>query len=94
MSGSDDTVCDSNRKAAECSGLYVDMENLQHADGQGMLQGLIENWPDRAPAPARLALYVRADHVELWRLWATSRFPDLVRWTRKTGQLVKWESCS
>lgn len=58
------------------SGLYVDLENL-HADRQSMVEDLIENWPDKAPPPSRLSLYVRADQVELWRLWAESRFPDL-----------------
>ena len=37
----------------------------------------MEHWPDKAPAPSRLTLYVRADQVELWRLWAASRFSDL-----------------
>ena len=58
------------------AGLYVDLENL-HADAQVLVKRLIENWPDKAPALSRLALYVRADQVELWRLWGASRFPDL-----------------
>ncbi len=58
------------------SGLYVDVENLQ-SDGQPVILSLIENWPNSAPALARLSLYVRADQTELWRLWATSRFRDL-----------------
>ncbi len=58
------------------SGLYVDVENL-HTEGQSMVSNLIENWPDRAPPPSRLSLYVRADQVELWRLWAESRFAGL-----------------
>ena len=59
--------------AAEGSGLYVDVENL-HADGQVLIQRLIEDWPDQVPALWRLTLYVKADQVELWRLWAISRF--------------------
>ena len=55
------------------SGLYVDMENLQ-ADGQSLLQLLMENWPEELPAATRLTLYVRADQTELWRLWATNQF--------------------
>ena len=58
------------------SGLYVDVENLK-ADGRAMVQGLIENWSGKAPRPSRLSLYVRADQVDLWRLWAASRFTDL-----------------
>ena len=37
----------------------------------------MDNWPNKAPAPSRLTLYMRADQVELWRLWAASRFSDL-----------------
>ena len=77
MSSRDDIVGANSRQATEASGLYVDMENLQQADGQRMVESLMENWPDQAPSPSRLALFVRADHVELWRLWASSRFPDL-----------------
>ena len=58
------------------SGLYVDVENFQF-DCQAMIQSLVENWPTGAPTPSRLTLYVRADQVELWRLWASSRFCDL-----------------
>ena len=58
------------------SGLYVDVENLQ-SHGQAVIQSLVEHWPDKAPAPSRLTLYVRANQVELWRLWAASRFSDL-----------------
>ena len=55
------------------TGIYVDMENLQ-AEGQSMLQSLMENWPEELPAASRLTLYVRADQAELWRLWATNQF--------------------
>ena len=54
----------------------IDVENLQ-ADGRAMVQGLIENWPDKAPRPTRLSLYVRADQIDLWRLWSASLFTDL-----------------
>ena len=58
------------------SGLYVDVENLR-SDGQMLIQSLVNNWPDNAPAPSRLTLYVQADQVELWLLWAASRFSDM-----------------
>ena len=58
------------------SGLYVDMENL-HTEGQALIEGLIRDWPGNAPPPSHLNLYVRADHTELWRLWASSRFRDM-----------------
>ena len=58
------------------SDLYIDAENLQN-DGQDLVEALISNWPDTVPGLSRLTLYVRADWVEMWKLWATSRFPDL-----------------
>ena len=58
------------------SGLYIDAENLQN-EGQDLVETLVSNWPNNVPAPSRLTLYVRADWVEMWRLWATSRYPDL-----------------
>ena len=67
---------DFSDEGQEGSGLYVDVENL-HSDGQAMIKSLVEDWPAKAPAPSRLTLYVRADQVELWRLWATNRFRDL-----------------
>ena len=59
-----------------CSGLYVDLENL-HDGGQTMIDNLVECWPEQVPPPSRLTLYAPADRVELWRLWATSRFNGL-----------------
>ena len=59
-----------------CSGLYVDLENL-HDGGQAMIEDLVEHWPEQVPPPSRLTLYAPADRVELWRLWATSRFDGL-----------------
>ncbi len=63
-------------RAQQGSGLYVDVENL-HPNGQGMIQSLVKDWPAKAPALSHLTLYVRADQVELWRLWATNHFRDL-----------------
>ena len=58
------------------SGVYVDVENLR-GEGQALIKQLIDCWPDHAPAPARLALYVWADQSELWKAWAASQFPHL-----------------
>ena len=58
------------------SGLYVDVENLG-ADGQSIIRDLIDNWPCMAPKPIRITLFVQANRVELWRVWAESQFPDL-----------------
>ena len=35
-----------------------------------MLISLLENWPSSIPRPTKVVLYVRADMVELWRMWA------------------------
>ena len=58
------------------TGLYVDMENL-HTEGQALIQGLIDDWPDNTPPPSHLNLYVHADQTELWKLWASSRFKNM-----------------
>ena len=58
------------------SGLYVDLENL-HSDGLRFIQSLISCWPDKAPAPTWLRLYVRANQTAMWRLWAESRFSGI-----------------
>jgi hypothetical protein len=55
------------------TGVYVDVENLR-ANAQQIVKTLVENWPTVAPPLGMLCLYVRADFVELWRLWATSQF--------------------
>ena len=69
------------------SGLYVDMENL-NTEGQALIEGLIRDWPGNAPPPSHLNLYVRADHTELWRLWASSRFRDMEPTSTKQQQLI------
>ena len=58
------------------TGLYVDVENL-HTEGQALIQGLIDDWPDNTPPPSHLNLYVHADQTELWKLWASSRFKNM-----------------
>lgn len=65
-----------NRGEIIGSGLYVDVENVG-ADGQAIIDNLLDDWPINAPKPSRMALYVRADQVEMWRLWSTSRFPNM-----------------
>ena len=68
-----------NNEQTECwntSGLYVDVENLQD-HGQEFIESLMDNWPTKVPNPSCLVLYVPADKVELWRVWATNRFESL-----------------
>ena len=51
LSASGDDHLDGNKRdETGRSGFYVDVENLK-ADGRAMVQGLIENWPDKAPRP-------------------------------------------
>lgn len=56
--------------------LYVDTENLRDS-AQALVVSAIESWPEQAPPVARLNLYVRADLVQLWDLWAGGQFPHL-----------------
>lgn len=72
--GSEDSSASLGLKPA--SGLYVDIENLR-AYGKQIVMSLLESWPTVAPVPKLLCLYVKADLVELWRLWATSQFRSL-----------------
>ncbi len=61
------------------SGIYVDVENLQGAtEAQEVITSLLESWPETAPGPSCLNLYVQAAQVLLWDMWAKSQFPHLV----------------
>jgi hypothetical protein len=59
----------------ESSGLYVDVENLQ-GDAQELIGSLIQDWPAEVPPPSRIVLYVRADLVTLWEMWALTLAKD------------------
>lgn len=63
------------RKARRAA-LYVDTENLLAA-AQSTVKAIIEKWPEGAPPLGSLHLYVRADRVALWEMWATGNYPDL-----------------
>ena len=56
--------------------MYVDTENLLAA-AQGTVKAIIDKWPEGAPPLTSLHLYVRADRVALWEMWASSRYPRL-----------------
>ena len=56
--------------------LYVDTENLQ-GSGQTLIENIVDDWPEGTPPPTRLNLYVQADRVSLWDIWANGRFPQL-----------------
>ena len=60
------------------SGIYVDVENLHGVkEAQEVITLLLESWPETAPDPSCLNLYVRADQALLWDMWAESQFPHL-----------------
>jgi hypothetical protein len=60
----------------QSTGIYADIQNLQDI-ARDVLGALIGRWPDEMPPPSKLNLYVRADHVHLWRVWATHAFPGV-----------------
>ncbi len=67
-------------KPAASSGaaLYVDTENLRDAESaRQVVASVVADWPDNRPPLLSLSLYVRADKVELWRLWAEDAFSGL-----------------
>ena len=70
------------------TGLYVDVENVESI-GRELISSLMREWPDKAPAPRRLALYVRADSADLWDAWATHAFPDVSVTVRGVQHYVK-----
>ncbi len=57
-------------------GLYIDVENLQGIAKQTIISAY-NQWPKEFPRPTMVKLYVRADQVQLWHIWATDRFPAL-----------------
>ena len=56
--------------------LYVDTENLQNS-AQTLVETIIGKWPEGIPPLSRLNLYVQADKVSLWDVWAGGKFPTL-----------------
>ncbi len=56
--------------------LYVDVENLQEAAKQ-ILTWAIEHWPPDFPPPGTVKLYVKADQMELWKIWASHTLPSV-----------------
>ena len=49
------------------SGLYIDVENLGNDSAVPLIDELLVNWPDSAPAPTKISLYVKGDTTALWR---------------------------
>ena len=78
MCGQGDPLASNTAEEANspATGLYVDTENLGEKS-RVFVETVIESWPDQAPPAKRLNLYVQADRVQLWELWAMGRFPQL-----------------
>ena len=63
--------------ASRDAALYVDTENLREADhAQEAIAQAVANWPGPLPLGS-LSLYVRADKVAVWEMWAEQVYPDL-----------------
>lgn len=68
-----------NHLAAPSPGaaIYVDTENLRDSDhAQNIVAQIISDWPEPLPLGS-VSLYVRADKVAVWEMWAESSYPDL-----------------
>ena len=58
--------------------VYVDVENLGGAaNAQAIVDHVIANWPEKQPPLRLLSLSVDGAQVEVWRLWAESRWPKI-----------------
>lgn len=65
--------------AAPSSGaaIYVDTENLRDSDhAQNIVAQIIADWPGPLPLGSA-SLYVRADKIAVWEMWAESSYPGL-----------------
>ena len=57
--------------------IYVDTENLRDSDhAQNIVSQIIADWPGPLPLGS-VSLYVRADKIAVWEMWAESLYPDL-----------------
>ncbi len=58
--------------------VYVDVENLGgEANAQSVIDYVIAEWPENQPPLRLLSLSVDGAQVEVWRLWAESRWPKI-----------------
>ena len=57
--------------------IYVDTENLRDSDhAQNIVAQIVADWPGPLPLGS-VSLYVRADKIAVWEMWAESSYPDL-----------------
>ena len=58
--------------------VYVDVENLGGAaNAQAVIDYVIAEWPEKQPPLCLLYLSVDSAQVEVWRIWAESRWPKI-----------------
>ena len=58
--------------------IYVDTENLRDSDhAQTLVDRIVADWPNDRPSLSILSLYVRADRVASWEMWAEATYPNL-----------------
>lgn len=58
--------------------VYVDVENLGGAaNAQAVIDYVIAKWPEKQPPLCLLYLSVDSAQVEVWRIWAESRWPKI-----------------
>ena len=66
------------RFTARGAAVYVDVENLGAA-AQEVISQVVDDLSaeDGCRTPTSLSLYVRADKLELWRIWADGKWPQI-----------------
>ena len=73
------TLPNVNQPAAPSPGaaIYVDTENLRDSDhAQSVVAQIVADWPGPLPLGS-ISLYVRADKIAVWEMWAEASYPDL-----------------
>ena len=76
------TTTSEDRREYRCTdkraSVYVDVGNLG-AVAQGLISQVVDDLYSESDhwTPTSLSLYVRADKVELWRIWADGKWPQL-----------------
>lgn len=73
--------------------VYVDVENLGGAaNAQAIIDYVIAEWPEKQPPLCLLYLSVDSAQVEVWRLWAESRWPKISVCVRGVQHFSRAES--
>ena len=65
-------------RSPNSAAVYVDVENLGGpANAQSVIDYVIAKWPEKQPPLRLLYLSVDSAQVEVWRIWAESRWPKI-----------------